>query len=35
MIDLFTLGGAVDAYNTKEALKTIRAATLHNISAQK
>ena len=29
-IDIFTLGGAVDNYNTKEELKTIRAATLAN-----
>ena len=30
LIDLFTLGGAVENYNTKEELKTIRAATLAN-----
>ncbi|UAY51060.1 NINE protein [Ferruginibacter albus] len=29
-IDLFTLGGAVDNYNTKEELKTIRSATMAN-----
>ena len=32
LVDLFTLGGAVDNYNTKEELKTIRAATLNNLS---
>ena len=30
LVDLFTLGGAVDNYNTKQELKTIRAATLAN-----
>lgn len=29
-IDLFTLGSAVENYNTKEELKTIRTATLSN-----
>ena len=28
LIDLFTLGGAVESYNTKEELKTIRAASM-------
>lgn len=28
LIDLFTLGGMVDQYNTKEELKTIRASAL-------
>ena len=31
LIDLFTLGGAVDNYNTKSELKTIRTATMANI----
>ena len=30
LVDLFTLGGAVDNYNTKQELKTIRATTLAN-----
>ncbi|RRO13552.1 TM2 domain-containing protein [Flavobacteriaceae bacterium 14752] len=30
LIDLFTLGGAVDNYNTKEELKTIRASAMRN-----
>lgn len=30
LVDLFTLGGAVDNYNTKQELNTIRAATLAN-----
>ena len=30
LIDLFTLGGAVDNYNTKQELQTIRTATLAN-----
>ena len=30
LVDLFTLGGAVDNYNTKQELKTIRKATLAN-----
>lgn len=30
LIDLFTLGGAVDNYNTKSELKEIRTATLAN-----
>jgi hypothetical protein len=29
-IELFTLGSAVDTYNTSEELKTIRTATLNN-----
>lgn len=32
LIDLFTLGGSVDNYNTQQELKTIRAATLANSS---
>ncbi|MCZ8353768.1 MAG: NINE protein [Cyclobacteriaceae bacterium] len=32
IIDLFTLGGSVDNYNTQQELKTIRAATLANSS---
>lgn len=28
LIDLFTLGGAVERYNTNEELKTIRMATM-------
>ena len=35
LIDLFTLGGAVENYNTKEELKTIRAATLSNATNQR
>lgn len=31
-IDLFTLGSAVENYNTKKELKTIRTATLSNAS---
>ena len=34
-IDLFTLSGAVENYNTKQELKTIRAATLANLNLQK
>ncbi len=30
LIDLFTLGGAVENYNTKTELKTIRTATMAN-----
>lgn len=30
LVDLFTLGGAVDNYNTKEELKTIRTNALRN-----
>lgn len=30
LVDFFTLGGAVDNYNTKEGLKTIRTATMAN-----
>ena len=30
LIDLFTLGGAVDNYNTQSELKEIRTATLAN-----
>jgi TM2 domain-containing membrane protein YozV len=30
LIDLFTLGGAVDNYNTKQDLETIRTATMAN-----
>ena len=30
LIDLFTIGGAVESYNTKKELKTIRAATMAN-----
>jgi TM2 domain-containing membrane protein YozV len=30
LVDLFTLGGAVDNYNTKEELKTIRTAAMAN-----
>ena len=33
-IDLFTLGSAVDNYNTNIELKTIRTATLNNSSTQ-
>ena len=29
-IDLFTLGSAVDTYNTNQELKTIRTATMSN-----
>lgn len=29
LIDLFTLGTMVDSYNTKQELKSIRAATNH------
>ena len=32
LIDLFTLGSAVDNYNTKQELKTIRAATMANLN---
>ena len=32
LIDLFTLGGAVDNYNTKEELKTIRTVALVNLT---
>ncbi len=32
LIDLFTLGSAVDNYNTKQELKTIRAATIANLN---
>lgn len=31
-IDLFTLGGAVDQYNTAEELKTIRATAINRLS---
>jgi TM2 domain-containing membrane protein YozV len=34
-IDLFTLGNAVDNYNTNKELKTIRTATLSNSSNNK
>lgn len=30
LVDLFTIGSAVDNFNTKEELKTIRTATLAN-----
>lgn len=30
LIDLFTLGGAVESYNTNVELKTIRTATMAN-----
>lgn len=30
LIDLFTLGGDVDRYNTNEELKTIRASSMSN-----
>lgn len=30
LIDLFTLGGQVENYNTNNELKTIRTAVLHN-----
>jgi TM2 domain-containing membrane protein YozV len=30
LVDLFTLGGAVDNYNTKVELKAIRTATMAN-----
>lgn len=30
-IDLFTLGGKVEAYNTKQELNTIRTATMANV----
>jgi len=32
LVDLFTLGGAVDNYNTQEELKTIRTATMANLT---
>lgn len=32
LVDLFLLGGMVDQYNTKDELKTIRAATMANAS---
>jgi TM2 domain-containing membrane protein YozV len=32
LIDLFMLGGMVDQYNTNDELKTIRAATMANLS---
>jgi TM2 domain-containing membrane protein YozV len=35
LVDLFTLGSAVDNYNTSQELKTIRTATMNNISNQK
>ena len=35
LIDLFTLGSAVDAYNTKSELKEIRSATLANATTVK
>jgi tetratricopeptide (TPR) repeat protein len=35
LIDLFTLGGQVENYNTKKELKIIRAATLSNLASQK
>lgn len=35
LFDLFTLGGAVEQYNTNEELKTIRATTLMNNSNPK
>jgi TM2 domain-containing membrane protein YozV len=35
LVDLFTLGGAVEAYNTKEELKTIRTTTLSNLANNK
>lgn len=35
LIDLFTLGSAVEAYNTKEELKTIRTATMSNAVNQR
>lgn len=31
-IDLFMLGGMVDQYNTNDELKTIRTATMANLS---
>ncbi|TGK20291.1 NINE protein [Leptospira fluminis] len=34
LIDLFTLGGQVDAYNTKAELKQIRTATLANAKSE-
>lgn len=33
LFDLFTLGSAVEQYNTKEELKTIRATSLANAQA--
>lgn len=30
LVDLFTLGGAVERYNTNEELKIIRSATMAN-----
>ncbi len=30
LIDLFTIGGAVETYNTKSELKTIRTSTMAN-----
>ena len=36
LIDLFTLGGAVERYNTNEELKTIRLASMANaVSGQR
>jgi hypothetical protein len=35
LIDLFTLGGQVENYNTKQELNTIRAASLANLAFQK
>lgn len=35
LIDLFTLGGQVENYNTKQELNTIRAASLANLALQK
>lgn len=32
LIDLFTIGGAVENYNTKQELKTIRTATMANLT---
>lgn len=34
LIDLFTLGQAVDTYNTQEELKTIRVATMSNLASK-
>lgn len=34
LIDLFTLGGAVDNHNTKEELKTIRTVSLAHAASR-
>jgi len=35
LVDLFTIGSAVDNYNTKKELKTIRTATMANAVKEK